>query len=675
MCGIFAYIGDKQVLELVLVALKRMEYRGYDSAGVAIHNDNALNVVKKCGKVQNLVQACNGLATSTMSGTMGIGHTRWATHGAPSDHNSHPHFSEDKSIMVCHNGIVENYMTIKQDLKNKGHKFTSDTDTELLAHLVQDVRRQMGPEPSWAQVVACALNLVTGTYGVVFMFADDADLLIGARKGSPLILGIGEGQFILASDASAIVEHTQDVIYIRDGELTELRRGGYRIRNISVLAAGLSDDQVAENPLVKLELNLEQIEKGGFKHFMLKEILDQPNCIRNTMRGRLYHINDLASRLVTDPIVGDETPKRPISQTNSPNGSNLVPLEGAWGIRLGGLQSKVRSTGKTALETIASAKRIIIAACGTSWHSGLIGEYLIEGLARIPVEVEYASEFRYRTPIIYPEDVVIAISQSGETADTLEAVRIAKKYGALAIGIVNVVGSTIARETDAGIYLHAGPEIGVASTKAFTAQVNVMVLLALRLGVYRKSISDSHFNNICSQLDTLPQALQRVLDVTTAQVKSVAKYFRLAQNFLFLGRGIHFPVALEGALKLKEISYIHAEGYAAAEMKHGPIALIDHMMPVVVIAPKSDPNYDKVKNNIEQVQARNGELIIITEEGNHDLDSFTSEEFIIRVPAVDAVLQPLVAVIPLQLLAYYIADMRGCSIDQPRNLAKSVTVE
>ena len=658
-------------MELLLVALQRLEYRGYDSAGVGIHQDDHIKIVKKIGKVANLRSACGGPRNLEHQGTCGLSHTRWATHGKPSDENSHPHFNADKSIVVVHNGIIENYASLKQDLKNKGYIFTSETDTELLAHLVADVRKELGPEASWAVVVSSALTLVTGTYGLVFMFQDDPDLLIGARKGSPLLMGVADGEYYLASDGSAIVEHTKDVVYLRDGELAEIRRGGYRLRNIETLGSNrMSVDEFVTNPLCKLELSLEQIEKGGYKHFMLKEIIDQPNSIRNTIRGRLYEVSAAApGHSLADAQVGSETPLRSASKM-------MDSMEAQWGIRLGGLATTVRSTGKTALETIAGARKIIIVACGTSWHSGLIGEYLIEQFARVDVEVEYASEFRYRNPLITAEDCVIAISQSGETADTLEAIRIAKKHGALTIGIVNVVGSTIARETDAGIYLHAGPEIGVASTKAFTAQVMVLTLLALRLAVHKQTISVETFNHIAEQINALPQYIAHVIETTAPQVKKIAKYFRHAQNFLFLGRGIHFPVALEAALKLKEISYIHAEGYPAAEMKHGPIALIDHMMPVVVIAPKSDPIYDKIRANIEEVKARNGELIIITEEGNHELDAFAGDEqFVIRVPTVDSALQPLVAIVPLQLLSYYVADLRGCSIDQPRNLAKSVTVE
>jgi len=673
MCGIFAYIGNRQVVELLITALQRLEYRGYDSAGVGIHQGERIKIVKKIGKVANLAGACGSSSNPEMQGTCGLSHTRWATHGKPSDENSHPHFNMDRSVVVVHNGIIENYATLKQDLKNKGYVFTSETDTELLAHLVADVRKELGPEASWAVVVSSALALVTGTYGLVFMFKDDPDLLIGARKGSPLLLGVSDGEYYLASDGSAIVEHTKDVVYLRDGELVEIRRGGYRIRNVETLGSTrTSVDEFVTNPLCKLELSLEQIEKGGFKHFMLKEIVDQPNSIMNTIRGRLYEVNAGSDGYsIADAQVGSETPIRKSTPDHV-----MESMSRQFGIRLGGLLQPVRSTGKTALETISSARKIIIVACGTSWHSGLIGEYLIEQFARTDVEVEYASEFRYRNPLITAEDCVIAISQSGETADTLEAIRIAQKHGALTIGIVNVVGSTIARETDAGIYLHAGPEIGVASTKAFTAQVMVLTLLALRLAVQKKTITDSTFNHIADQINSLPQVISHVIETTAPQIKKISKYFRHAQNFLFLGRGIHFPVALEAALKLKEISYIHAEGYPAAEMKHGPIALIDHMMPVVVIAPKSDPIYEKIRANIEEVRARNGELIIITEEGNHELDSYAGDEqFVVRVPTVDSALQPLVAIIPLQLLSYYVADLRGCSIDQPRNLAKSVTVE
>ncbi len=692
MCGIFAYIGDRQVLELLLVALQRLEYRGYDSAGVGIHQDEKIKIMKKIGKVANLANACGGKGNPEFAGTLGLSHTRWATHGKPSDENSHPHFTEDKAIVVVHNGIIENYSSLKEDLLAKGYRFSSETDTELLAHLVADVRKELGSEASWSVVVCSALSLVTGTYGVAFVFEDDPDLLIGARKGSPLLLGVGNGEYFLASDGSAIVEHTKDVVYLRDGELVEIRRGGYRLRNIETLGVHRqSIDETVSNPLCKLELSLEQIEKGGFKHFMLKEIVDQPNSLKNTIRGRLYEVNSgMAGHSVGDAQVDGETPLNNASARAAAAAPALfefdptltpgaAAIQSRWGIRLGGLMQKVKTgngVSKTALEAMAAAKRILIVACGTSWHSGLIGEYLIEQFARTNVEVEYASEFRYRNPLITADDCIVAISQSGETADTLEAIRIAKKHGALTIGIVNVVGSTIARETDAGIYLHAGPEIGVASTKAFTAQVMVLTLLAMRLAVQKKAISEAVFNHIAEEMNELPQTIAHVIEQTAPQVKKVAKYFRHAHNFLFLGRGIHFPVALEAALKLKEISYIHAEGYPAAEMKHGPIALIDHMMPVVVIAPKSDPIYDKIRANIEEVKARNGELIIITEEGNHELDRYAGDEqFVIRVPTVDSALQPLVAIVPLQLLSYYIADLRGCSIDQPRNLAKSVTVE
>ena len=658
MCGIFAYIGDKQVVALLLTALKRMEYRGYDSAGVAVHSGSAILSCKKVGKVANLASACEN--SSELKGTAGIAHTRWATHGPPSDVNSHPHFNRDHTIAVVHNGIIENYATLKEELQMKGYVFASETDTELVAHLVEDIRKTLGPEPSWTVVVCAALQLITGTYGIVFMFADQPDLIIGARKGSPLIAGISQGAYMLASDPAAVVEHTKDVVYLRDGEIIELRREGYRIRNIHSIGSRMASiDEAVDHQLVTLEISLEQIEKGGYKHFMLKEIFDQPNCIHNTIRGRLYQVSE---KQVCEEDIAVDSPQH-------------VGESGRRGIRLGGLNTIVKGSGKTAMEILCNAQRVIITACGTSWNSGLIGEHLIETFARIPVEVEYASEFRYRNPIIYEDDVLIAISQSGETADTLEAVRIAKQHGALTLGIVNVVGSTIARDTDAGVYLHAGPEIGVASTKAFTSQVMVLVMLALRMGIQRKTVTEAVFNRVASQIESLPTILQTCIDRTNEQVKTIAKYFRLATNFLFLGRGIHFPVAVEAALKLKEISYIHAEGYPAAEMKHGPIALIDSMMPVVVIAPRSDPNYDKVRSNIEQVKARAGELILITEEGNNDLDRFTSPEFIVKVPVVDVCLQPLVAVIPLQLLAYYIADLRGCSIDQPRNLAKSVTVE
>ncbi|CAE8616869.1 unnamed protein product [Polarella glacialis] len=653
MCGIFAYIGDRQAAALLIAALKRLEYRGYDSAGIGIHGGETgkpLKVRKKVGKVQNLDDDCAN-AGDSISGTLGIAHTRWATHGKPSDVNSHPHTTADKSIAVVHNGVVENYQTLKKQLSNKGYKFVSETDTELLAHLVRDIRNDM-PEATWPQVVATALQHVEGAWGVAFLFEDEPDLMIGARKGSPLILGVGNGEYMLASDASAIVEHTKDVVYLREGELVEVHRSGYKVQEIQQIVHSLKESlsprsaregQSVENPIVRLELSLDQIEKAGYPHFMLKEIFDQPNSLRNGMRGRIYNRQD-----------------KPDS----------------WQIKLGGLEKALEAPereGKSAIDIMASARRLIICACGTSWHSGLIAKYVLENLAKIPVEVEYASEFRYRNPVIGKDDVIIAISQSGETADTLEAIKMAKKNNAITVGIVNVVGSSIARETDAGIYLHAGPEIGVASTKAFTGQVIALLMVALRLATERGVMSDEVLDSYCEALNALPDKLESWFKDLNDQIKVISKYFRLASNALFSGCGIHFPVALEGALKLKEISYIHAEGFPAAEIRHGALTLIRNFVPVVCIAMKSDPAYEQVKAQISEFRAKDAAVIVLTDQENNDFNGIAS--FVIRCPATKLELEPLIVAIPLQLLSYYIADERGCSIDQPRNLAKSVTVE
>lgn len=642
MCGIFAYIGGRQALQLLITALKRMEYRGYDSSGIGLQA-KPLKIVKKLGKVANMEQACEGMP-GQLEGTCGIGHTRWATHGKPSDINSHPHTTGDKGIAVVHNGVIENHRTLKEQLMTKGYSFVSETDTELLAHLVQDIHLQM-PTASWTQVVASVLQLVEGAYGLVFLFQDEPDLLIGARKGSPLILGVGDGEYMLASDASAIVEHTKDVIYIREGEIVEVRRSGYKVMDTSVVANKLRmsgsprGDGIVDNPIVKIEMSLEQIEKGGYPHFMLKEIHDQPNSLRAAMRGRLTNVGD------------------------------------TWQIKLGGLEKVPENSAdvRSPLEKMCSAERIIIAACGTSWHSALIGKSAIEQFAHLPVEVEYASEFRYRRPIMYPDDIFMVISQSGETADTLEAIRIAKQHKALTIGIVNGVGSSIARETDAGAYLHAGPEIGVASTKAFTGQVIAILIIALQLAVQRKIMSQSELDINCNALNSLPDLLQGWLKPLDTQMKAMAKYFRLASNALFCGCGIMFPVALEGALKLKEISYIHAEGFTAAEIKHGPLTLIRNFIPIVCIAFKSDPTYESMRETVNHFKSKDAALIIVTNEGNDDFQRDAS--FVIHCPNTEPAFAPLVAAVPLQLLSYYIADMRGCNIDQPRNLAKSVTVE
>lgn len=606
-----------------------MEYRGYDSAGVGISqggenkdgdeskSSSVIKVVKKLGKVANLTAACKG---TDVAGTLGIGHTRWATHGEPSDRNSHPHSSMDGSVVVVHNGIIENFASLRETLARKGITFTSDTDTELIAHVIADVRKDTPADVPLIDIVRQSLMQLEGTFGLAIVFADQPDLLIGARKGSPLILGVGEGEYLLASDASAIVEHTRQVVYLNDGEMVSVTRAGYEVSPIVGKLKRLAS-------IHTLEMSLGEIEKGGFKHFMLKEIMEQPTVLENAMRGRVN------------------------TSTNS--------------IRLGGLEDK--------MEELTNAKRLIICACGTSFHAGLVGEYLIESLARIPVEVEYASEFRYRDPILRGgEDVVVVISQSGETADTLAAVNKAKEEGCLAIGLVNAVGSTIARETDAGVYLHVGPEIGVASTKAFTGQVLVLAMMAIQLGRARGLISDEKMAKYVSDLVKIPDQIRTVLSQGDA-ILDLCRAFRFASGFLYLGRGYNFPVALEGALKLKEISYIHAEGYAAAEMKHGPIALIDKFMPVVVIAPHSDSTYLKIKSNIEEVLARGGCVIAVTEEGNDDLNEKC--EAVLKVPVTSEFLSPLLTVVPLQLMSYYIADLRKCHVDQPRNLAKSVTVE
>ncbi len=610
MCGIVGYIGHQQAQPILIQGLQRLEYRGYDSAGIATIN-GALAIRKKKGKVSELVGA---LGAGGMDGTLGIGHTRWATHGFPSDVNAHPHVSGDGDFALVHNGIIENYQAIRERLTRQGYTFVSQTDTEALVHLIDDVRRETGL--SLPLAMQQALTQVAGTYGIAIVSQSDPDLLLAARKGSPLILGVGDGEFFLASDASAIVEHTRQVVYLNDGEMVEVRRGGYQVRTIGNVPL--------EKEVHALEWDLEQIEKGGYPHFMLKEIMEQPASLENCMRGR---------------VLVDENR-----------------------ILLGGLID--------VMDTLRAADRIIICACGTSWHAGLVGEYLIESLARIPVEVEYASEFRYRDPILRKGDVVLVISQSGETADTLAAVREAQRKGVPVLGICNAVGSTIARDTDAGVYLHAGPEIGVASTKAFTAQVLVLAMLALKLGEGR-TLTPAAMAYHLRALAGLPDQVREVLKLDDT-IRGLSAIYRYATNFLYLGRGYNFPVALEGALKLKEISYIHAEGYPAAEMKHGPIALIDRQMPVVFIALK-DGTYDKVISNIEEVAARQGSVIAITEEGNHELDRLC--EHVIFIPPCEPFLSPILASIPLQLLSYHIAVMRGCNVDQPRNLAKSVTVE
>ncbi|PWL23395.1 MAG: glutamine--fructose-6-phosphate transaminase (isomerizing) [Fluviicola sp. XM-24bin1] len=614
MCGIVAYVGTKEAYPIIIKGLKRLEYRGYDSAGVALIRNDELQAFKKQGKVSNLEEFAS---ESDTSGSIGIGHTRWATHGAPNDTNAHPHASESGDIAIIHNGIIENYDSIKQELLRKGYTFKSDTDTEVLCYLIEDIQKNTGVK--LGESVRLALQQVHGAYAIVVMSKNEPDKLIAARKSSPLVVGIGhEGDFYLASDATPIVEYTKKVVYMNDEEIAVLRSGE------EMKLYGIDD--VEKTPYVQeLEMNLEVLEKGGYDHFMLKEIHEQPRSIEDCFRGRL----------------------------NATDG---------W-VSLGGI--------KDYEQKLVNANRIIMVACGTSWHACLVGEYLFEDLARINVEVEYASEFRYRNPIINENDIVIAVSQSGETADTLAALELAKAKGATILGICNVVGSSISRITDAGSYTHAGPEIGVASTKAFTAQVTVLTLMALSLAKKKGAVSDLKFRNLISELEAIPAKVQRVLE-KNAKIEYISEQYKDANNALYLGRGSSFPVALEGALKLKEISYIHAEGYPAAEMKHGPIALIDEEMPVFVIATKGT-SYEKVVSNIQEVKARKGKIIAIVTEGDEQVTDIA--DHVIEIPETDEHLVPLLATIPLQLLSYHIAVMRECNVDQPRNLAKSVTVE
>jgi len=615
MCGIVAYMGDKQAYPILIKGLHRLEYRGYDSAGVALVEKNKNIRLYKCkGKVADLEVFTQGKDTS---GTIGVGHTRWATHGIPDDKNAHPHYSETEELVIIHNGIIENYASLKKELINRGHIFKSDTDTEVLIYLIENIRKNEKVE--LVEAIQMALNQVVGAYAIVILSKNNPDLMIGAKKGSPLVVGVGKNhEHFIASDATPIIEYTRDVVYLDDEEIVILERGKeMKIKTIK--------NQDKTPYIHALEMQLETIEKGGFDHFMLKEIYEQPRSIRDNMRGRL----------------------------------NLELGE----VTLGGIidyQNK-----------ILNAQRIIIVACGTSWHAGLVGEYLIEDLARIPVEVEYASEFRYRNPIITEHDLVIAISQSGETADTLAAIELAKSKGATIFGICNVVGSSIARATHAGSYTHAGPEIGVASTKAFTAQVTVLTLMALVFAHKKGTISEAKYRRLLIGLDSIPDQVERMLKLDD-KIKYISSIYKDANNFLYLGRSYNFPIALEGALKLKEISYIHAEGYPAAEMKHGPIALIDEEMPVVVIAPNKGA-YEKILSNVQEVKARGGKIIAIVTEGDVDVSSLADHT--IEIPEVDEELTPLMCVVPLQLLAYHIAIMRGCNVDQPRNLAKSVTVE
>lgn len=617
MCGIVAYIGQKQAYPIIINGLKRLEYRGYDSAGVALMNNaNDLNIYKIKGKVSNLEEFA---IEKDCTGTIGIGHTRWATHGEPNNENAHPHFSENKDIALIHNGIIENYEVIKRRLEKLGYHFNSETDTEVLVHLIDDIKKKTGS--NLVESVRLALEQVVGAYAIVVMSKTNPNRLVAARKSSPLVVGIGEeGDFYLASDATPIVEYTKDVVYLNDKEIAILDRGeGLKVYNII-------DNEEKKPYIQQLEIQLDAIEKGGYDHFMLKEIHEQPRSIRDCFRGR---------------INADE----------------------GW-VSLGGIKDFEKK--------IANAPRLIFVACGTSWHASTVGEYLIEELARINVEVEYASEFRYRNPIINENDIVIAVSQSGETADTLAALQIAKLKGATTLGICNVVGSSISRVTDAGIYTHAGPEIGVASTKAFTAQVTVLTLLALRLASIKGTLNESHFRTMLAEIDSIPTKVQRLLDNSIDLIKDIGTAYYNASNALYLGRGSSFPVALEGALKLKEISYIHAEGYPAAEMKHGPIALIDEEMPVFVIATQGT-SYEKVVSNIQEVKARKGKIIAIVTEGDTQVKALANH--VIEIPKIDEHFVPLLATIPLQLISYYIAVMRGTNVDQPRNLAKSVTVE
>lgn len=611
MCGIVGYIGDKQAKDIVIKGLRRLEYRGYDSAGIAVLNGELK--VKKC---KGKVAALEGLLGKEEEGSIAIGHTRWATHGEPNDVNSHPHTSNSGKLALVHNGIIENYNSLKKKLESEGYTFYSETDTEIVAKLIESfIDKDSSLELEKA--VQLALAQINGAYGLAIVHSDYPEKIIVARKGSPLLLGIGEGEMLLASDASALAEYTDKVVYLDDGEIAILTKDDYHVIN--------ADDIELTKEIHELALSLEEIEKGGFPFFMLKEIFEQPKTIADSLRGRMN--------------VEDGT------------------------ITLGGL-SKI-------MDTLVNAKRIIIAACGTSWHSALVGEYLFEWLAKIPVEVEYASEFRYKDPLIGSGDVLFVISQSGETADTLAALKEAKRKGATVLGVVNGVGSSIARETDGGVYLHAGPEIGVASTKAFTGQVTVLTLIALSLAQHKGVISEEYSLRIVKALAAIPAQVEEILK-KSEEIEKIANLFTYAPNFLYLGRSYSFPVALEGALKLKEISYIHAEGYPAAEMKHGPIALIDDMMPVVVVAATQHTS-DKMASNIEEVKARKGRIISITSPNNEEVENLA--EFNFSIPETEDVLSPILSVIPLQLLSYYIAVNRGCDVDQPRNLAKSVTVE
>ncbi|MEA1785646.1 glutamine--fructose-6-phosphate transaminase (isomerizing) [Arenibacter sp. GZD96] len=615
MCGIVGYIGYRDAYPIIIKGLERLEYRGYDSAGIALFDGKRINLSKTKGKVADLRQKSE--AEISLLGQLGMGHTRWATHGVPNDVNSHPHFSNSGNLVIIHNGIIENYESLKKELKKRGYSFSSDTDTEVLINLIEEVKKTEGVK--LGQAVQIALNQVVGAYAIAVFDVQKPDEMVVAKLGSPLAIGIGENEYFIASDASPFIEFTNNAVYLEDEQMAVIRLGKeIKLRRIK-------NDAIAYPNILELQLNLEEIEKGGYDHFMLKEIYEQPRAILDTYRGRLRAKDGL--------------------------------------IKMAGVDQH--------LEKFLNAQRIIIVACGTSWHAGLVAEYIFEDLARIPVEVEYASEFRYRNPVITDRDVIIAISQSGETADTLAAIKLAKEKGAFVFGVCNVVGSSIAREADAGAYTHAGPEIGVASTKAFTTQITVLTLLALKLAKEKGAFSTTKFHEFLTEMEQIPAKVEKTLH-TNVLVAQIAEIYQHATNCLYLGRGYNFPVALEGALKLKEISYIHAEGYPAAEMKHGPIALIDEQMPVIIIATKKG-HYDKVVSNIQEIKSRNGKIIAVVTEGDEQVRDLA--DHVIEIPDTLESLTPLLTTIPLQLLSYHIAVMRGCNVDQPRNLAKSVTVE
>jgi glutamine---fructose-6-phosphate transaminase (isomerizing) len=615
MCGIVGYIGQREAYPIVIKGLKRLEYRGYDSAGVMLYDQENIKLCKTKGKVSDLEEKAK--TDFTTNGTIGIGHTRWATHGVPNDVNSHPHFSNSGELVIIHNGIIENYAPLKEELIKRGYSFKSDTDTEVLVNLIEEVQKKENIK--LGKAVQIALNQVIGAYAIAVFDKKNPDEIVAARLGSPLAIGVGEDEFFIASDASPFIEYTSNAVYLEDGEMANIRlHKPLKIRKIK-------DDSLVDPYIQELQMNLEQIEKGGYDHFMLKEIYEQPSVIKDTYRGRL-HANE-----------------------------GIVQMAGV----------------EDNIEKFLNAQRILIIACGTSWHAGLVAEYIFEEFTRIPVEVEYASEFRYRNPIINKNDVVIAISQSGETADTMAAIKLAKENGAFVFGVCNVVGSSISRESHAGAYTHAGPEIGVASTKAFTTQITVLTMIALRLGKAKGTLSNTDFHTFLQELEIIPEKVAEALE-TNERAKEIAAAFKDAPNCLYLGRGYNFPVALEGALKLKEISYIHAEGYPAAEMKHGPIALIDEQMPVIVIAPKQG-HYDKIVSNIQEIKSRSGKIIAVVTKGDTQVRELA--DYVIEIPETSDALSPLITTIPLQLLSYHIAVMRGCNVDQPRNLAKSVTVE